>query len=130
MATSPTFGSAAPFTGSALVSATANTALSAPGVTGNVSIYTAAASGAKIEEIDLVMIGTGLVGVIYIWRWVGGAGANYFLVDSIAVNTTLTAGMVLPLIYANLQLNAGDVLTCTSSVANQPAQINAYGGSY
>ena len=130
MANQLAFASVAPYTGSALVSATANTAWSSPGSTGQATIFTASANGAKIDQLDVVMLNTGVSGFLLIWRWVGGTCTTYELVDCIAVATTMAQGGVYSFTYANLQLNPSDALTVTSTVASQPAQVNAYGGCY
>lgn len=127
MATSPQFA-ATPNIGSNVLSASADSSYTAP--THAVTIVTAGANGTKIEEIDIVGIGTCVAGVVQFYLYDGAtyhAWWSYLVTDTTAPSTT-----VAPLFYqqtfSNLELKAGWSLVATSFVANQLINIVAFGG--
>ncbi len=130
MATTPAFAANPPYAGRGLVSPTANLLTSAPGASGQVTIYPGAATGCRIKQIDLVMLAVGLVGDIIIWAF---DGTNYWNVDTFSVTTLMGPGRPYSRRYSALFLNpaaTAETLTCTSTVASQPAEMNVYAASF
>ena len=130
MASTPQFA-ATPNAGSVLVPATADTSLTAPS---NVAtVWTAGASGGKIEEIICQGVGTTVAGVVNIFRH---DGSTYHLVDQFLVtavtSSTTAVAYRLNKTYENLLLNASETLRCTITVAGDVSliKVTALGGSF
>ncbi len=136
MASNAEFASTAPFTSSAVCSATANIAYVTPGPTGQVTLYTAGAQGAKIDIVNVLIIGTSIDGQVLLWRHGAGYNASdilttdYYLVDAFNISTAMAQGENFELSYAGLTLNGSEYLSITSTVASQPVQVNCSGGSF
>lgn len=130
MATTPAFANTVN-TGGVSVSATASGSYTAP--TNTVTIFTAGASGSKIEEITCVATGNTVAGLINIYV---KDGSNYWLIDQYTVTAiTMSLSATAPGYYntkryPNLVLNANDTLVATSTVASQLVLVTAFGGSF
>lgn len=130
MATDPQFA-ATPLAGVANISA-ANTNRDGSGSL--VTVVTAGASGAKIEEIVVKAEDNPADGVIIIWIDTGGTAFMYDEIDmGDGVDATNTEpGVRFVKTYTNLVLKAGWILQATLTVAPTAGDVNvwAFGGDY
>jgi hypothetical protein len=130
MAASPAFA-ATPNRGFGLVSATLDTSLTAP--TNVTTIFTAGASGSKVDEIDLTGVGTTAAGVVNVFLY---DGANYHLIDQFLVtgvtSSTTAIAFSAKHTYENLLLVSGDSIRVTNTVAGNQSLISciASGGDF
>ena len=95
------------------------------------TIFTAGASGSKVEEIDLVGTGVTVAGVVNLFRKNGG---NYYLLDSFLVTVVTPSTTVAPFrisrAYNSLVLKSGDSLVASSWAASQLICMSAFGGDF
>lgn len=130
MATAPAFA-ATPNNASAIASATADTSLTAP--TNVATIFTAGASGSKVEEVRMQGLGTTVAGVINLFAY---DGATYHLIDQWLVpavtSSTILRAWQSVRAYANLVLKTGWTLRFTVTVAGLQSLIkgSAFGGDF
>ena len=130
MATNPAFA-ATVNTGSGLVNATLDTSLTAP--TNITTIFTAGASGSKIEEITMVGVGTTVAGVVNIFRY---DGATYHLIDQVLVSAVTSSTTAIAFYntkkYINLFLKNGDTLRVTNTIAGNQSliKVTAFGEDF
>lgn len=128
MAVAPAFA-ATPNNGANQLSATADTSYTSP--THAVTIFTAGASGSKVEEIDMVGTGTTVAGVINVFRV---NGSNFYMLDSFVVPVVTPSTTVAPYrsthTYASLILKSGDSIQASSWAASQLVCASAFGGDF
>lgn len=130
MASSPAFA-ATPNVDSATASATLDTSLTAP--TNTAVIFTAGASGSKVNEIRWYGLGTTVAGVINLFRKRSG---TFHLIDQVLVSavTSSTTAIAFREIrrYENLLLETGDTLEFTVTVSGLQSLIkgDAFGGDF
>lgn len=130
MATEPAFAST-PNNSSGIAPATLDTSLTAP--TNVTTVFTAGANGSKVEEIDIVELGTTVAGVLNIFLY---DGATYHLFDSFlivahTVNTT-TASLRTVKTYPNLVLKSGWSIRIATTVAGNQSmhKVSVFGGDF
>lgn len=111
--------------------ATLDTSLTAPS---NVTtVFTAAASGSRVEEITFQGLGTTAAGVINLFLV---RSAAYKLIDQVLVtavtSSTTAVAFRTSRQYANLLLETGDTLAITTTVSTNQAMIQAtcYGADF
>lgn len=130
MASTPAFATTINV-GSGLVPATADTSRTAP--TNVTTIFTAGASGSKVERITLVGVGTTVLGGICLFRY---DGSTYHLIDEITVLAITPSTTVPPFIfskaYDDLVLKSGDTLRITTQIAGNQSLVKAtaFGGDF
>lgn len=130
MATSPGFASTVNV-GSATASATLDTSLTAP--TNVATVFTAGASGSKIDQITYQGLATTVAGVINVFRH---DGSTYHLIDQVLVTavTSSTTAVAFQAVrtYENLLLKNGETLRFTVTVAGLQSNIKvtAFGGDF
>lgn len=135
MATDPSFA-ATPHTSAVLTNASADTSETAP--TSVATVFTAGASGSKIEQIRITQILTTTAsGVINIFVH---DGSTYHLLDfyPYAANTVSTTAGVLPVdfLYNNLAIASGFSIRVTNTVASGTGataaafKVFAFGGDF
>lgn len=130
MTSAPSFASVVNV-GSGLTPATADTSRTAP--TNVTTILTAGSSGTKIEEIDVLGVGTTVAGILCLFRY---DGATYHLIDEFAVvavtPSTTVAGHKERRIYDNLILKSGDSLRVTTQIAGNQSlvKMTAFGADF
>lgn len=130
MAAAPAFA-ATPNVGSGLVSGTADTSLTAP--TNVTTIFTAGASGSKVDEIRLQGVGTLVAAVLNIFAY---DGSTYHLIDQVLIvaTTSSTTAVAFQAIrtYENLILPTGWTIRITQTVAGNVSLIKgtAFGGDF
>ena len=133
MSTSAQYAST-PKIGSALLT-TADTSLTAPSTVG--TVFTAGASGSRIDYIDVQGVATTVAGLINIFIF---DGTNYFLYTQIPV-AAVTSSTTVPAysIYVSSNTNAdilpinlptGYSVRATTSVAQTGVRVTASGGDY
>lgn len=136
MATDPIFA-ATPQLASALLGA-AETNLQAP--TAASSVFAAASTGSKIEEIVVAATATSLVpstvaGLVYIFLYDAG-GPTYHLYDTIPITaitaSATTAGFRVSKTYTNLILKSGWGLRASQSIAGNASilKLTLFGGDF
>lgn len=130
MATSPIFVGTVNV-GSGLTPGTADTSRTAP--TNATTIFTAGASGSKVEEVVFQGVGSTVLGVVGLFRY---DGATYHLIDEVPV-TLITASTTVAAFrtsrqYANLLLKSGDTLRITTQIAGNQSVVKgtAFGGDF
>ena len=133
MATSAQYAST-PKIGSALLT-TADTSLTAPSTVG--TVFTAGASGSRIDYIDIQGVATSVAGLINLFIF---DGTNYFLytqVPVIAITSSTTAVAFSATLSTNsnsnllpINLPTGFSLRVTTSVAQTGIRVTASGGDY
>lgn len=130
MATQPAYA-ATPNNGSALLGA-AETSLTVPTTTS--TIFTAGASGSKIEEIRVTGIATTVAGLVYVFLH---DGSNYRLFDTVTITATTASTSVSPFTlgarqYDNLILKTGWSLRASQSIAGNASLLvfHAFGGDF
>ncbi len=124
MAADPIYA-ATPNVGAGLVPATADTSRTAP--TNTTTIWTAGASGGKIDELVLQGVGTTVLGGIGIFIH---DGATYHLWDEILMSAVTPSTTVAPdrkvRSYANLVLEAGWTLRVTTQIAGNQSLVKVH----
>ncbi len=130
MASTPSFA-ATPILGAGLVHATLDTSLTAP--TNVTSLFTAGASGTKVEEIVFQGVGTTVAGVVNVFAY---DGTTHHLVDQVLVSavTSSTTAVAWRAVrqYTNLVLpSASWVLRVTNTVSGNQSliKVSAFGAS-
>lgn len=117
--------------GSGLTNATLDTSLTAP--TNITTIFTAGASGSKIEEITAIGVGTTVASNLNIFRY---DGATYHLIDQFAVSAVSSSTTAVAYYntkrYFNLFLKSGDTLRITNTVAGNQSliKVTAFGADF
>ena len=102
------------------------------------TVFTAGASGSKIEEIVIEAVTTSLTpttaaGLVYLFLY---DGLTYHLYDVIPVTAVVASATVAPFratrVYANLILENGWSLRASQSVAtnNSLLKVHAFGGDF
>lgn len=125
MASAPAFA-ATVNNGAALLGA-AETSLTAPTTTS--TVFTAGASGSKIEEIDIEAIGTTVAGLVYVFLH---DGTNYRLFDTFAIgsNTWTLGGSAAPYriskTYDNLMMKTGWSVRISQNIAGNASLLIAH----
>lgn len=126
-ASTPKFGS--------VTLTTADTSLTAPVTVG--TVFTAGASGSRIDYIDVQGVATTVAGLINLFVY---DGANYILWRQIPV-VAVTSSTTSPAFTAELSSNGnanimplciptGYSLRATTSVAQTGVRVTAYGGDF
>jgi hypothetical protein len=133
MSTSAQYAST-PKIGSALLT-TADTSLTAPTTVG--TVFTAGASGSRIDYIDIQGVATSVAGLINLFIF---DGTNYFLytqVPVIAITSSTTAVAFSATLSTNsnsnllpINLPTGYSLRATTSTAQTGVRVTALGGDY
>jgi hypothetical protein len=130
MATAPAFA-VTPHNMCGLVPATADTSSTAP--TNVTTLGSAASTGTKISQIDVIPVGTTVAGIVNIFIYDGSA---YHLLTPVTIGaaTVNTTNAPLPqtFTYDNLSLLTGWSLRCTTTVTGNESlvTVNAYGADY
>lgn len=130
MAADPAFA-ATPENASVIASATLDTSLTAP--TNVATLFTAAASGSKIEELVFEGLGTTVAGLVNVFLH---DGSTYHLFDQFVVtavtSSTTAAAFRVAKTYSNLILENGWSIRFTVTVAGLQSLIkgHAFGGSF
>jgi len=133
MSTSAQYAST-PKIGSALLT-TADTSLTAPTTVG--TVFTAGASGSRIDYIDVQGVATTVASLVNLFIF---DGTNYFLytqVPVIAITSSTTAVAFTSVLSSNgnanilpINLPTGYSLRATTSVAQTGIRVTALGGDY
>lgn len=133
MATSAQYAST-PKIGSALLT-TADTSLTAPTTVG--TVFTAGASGSRIDYIDIQGVATTSAGIVNLFIF---DGTNYFLyiqVPVIPITSSTTAVAFSSVLSSNgnanilpINLPTGFSLRATTSTAQTGIRVTASGGDY
>jgi hypothetical protein len=129
-AAAPAFA-ATPNRGFHLISATLDTSLTAP--TNGVTIFTAGASGSKVDQITVQGVGTTVAAVcnIFVYNAVTYALIDQFLITAITSSTTAVAYQAIHT-YENMILDATETLVATQTVAGNQSllMVTAQGGDF
>ena len=123
-----------PKIGSALLT-TADTSLTAPTTVG--TVFTAGASGSRIDYIDIQGVATTVAGLINLFIY---DGTNYFLYNQVPVQA-ITSSTTVPAFQTAISSNTnanilpinlptGYSLRATASVAQTGVRVTASGGDY
>lgn len=123
-----------PKVGSALLT-TADTSLTAPTTVG--TVFTAGASGSRIDYIEIQGVATTSAGLVNLFIY---DGTNYFLWQQVPI-LAITSSTTAPAFSANLSSNGnanvmplciptGYSLRATTSVAQTGIRVIAYGGDF
>jgi hypothetical protein len=128
MAADPIFATT-PNIDSGQVSATADTSLTA--TTTYTTVFTAGASGSKIEEIVFQGVGSTLAGVVRIFIY-NGSTVRLLWEEAVTVvsSSTTAATYRTSRQFDNLVLEAGWTLRVTSAVANQLIAVHVFGADF
>jgi hypothetical protein len=128
MAADPIFATT-PNIDSGQVSATADTSLTA--TTTYTTVFTAGASGSKIEEIVFQGVGTTLAGVVRVFVY-NGSTVRLLWEEAVTVvsSSTTAATYRTSRQFDNLVLEAGWTLRVTSAVANQLIAVHVFGADF
>lgn len=126
MAIAPNFA-ATPRVGAVGIS-TADTSRTAPTNVG--IVLTAGSSGSRIDEINVVAMGTTTANVVRLFLF---DGTNYFLMQEVLI-APLTPSVVAPVVtyistYSNLMLPSGWSLRATTNNA-ESYEVLAFGGDF
>lgn len=128
MAVDPIFATT-PNIDSGQVSATADTSLTA--TTTYTTVFTAGASGSKIEEIVFQGVGSSLAGVVRVFIYNGSTVRLLWEEAVTAVTSSTTAATYRTARqFDNLVLEAGWTLRVTSAVANQLIAVHVFGADF
>jgi hypothetical protein len=126
MATTPNFASTV--RASAVVISTADTSRTAPTNVG--TVFTAGASGSRIDEVVVSATGTTTAGVVRLFIY---NGTTYFLLQEILVSaitpSTTVAVFSYDATFNNLMLPSGSSLRATTNNAESFSVI-AFGGDF
>jgi hypothetical protein len=125
---------ATPKVGSALLTS-ADTSLTAPTTVG--TVFTAAASGSRIDYIEIQGVATTVAGLVNLFIF---DGTTYFLWQQVPI-IAITSSTTAPAFVANLSSNGnanvmplclptGYSLRATTSVAQTGIRVIAYGGDF
>jgi hypothetical protein len=126
MAASPNFA-ATPRVGAIEIS-TADTSRTSPTNVG--TVLTAGASGSRIDEVNVVALGTTTSNVVRLFLF---DGTNYFLMQEVLI-AALTPSVTAPVVtyistYSNLMLPSGWSLRATTNNA-EAYEVLAFGGDF
>jgi hypothetical protein len=127
MATSPNFASTVQIgVGSLSTADTARTGTP----TNVVTIFTAGASGSRIDEVNIIATGTTTAGVVRLWIFTGSV---YYLFEEILVSaitpSTTLATFNTTITFNNLMLPAGHSLRATTN-NSEGFNVIAFGGDF
>jgi hypothetical protein len=126
MAAAPNF--AATVRVSAANIATADTSRTSPTNVG--TVFTAGASGSRIDEINIVSTGTTTAGVVRLWVY---TGSTYYLLQEVMVTavtpSTTQAVFSSTSTYNNFMLPSGHSLRATTN-NSESFNIIAFGGDF
>ena len=131
MGTTPVFA-ATPHVGAVLTQATFDTSLTAP--TNVATIFTAGASGSRVDTIRITQVATsGNAGILNIFLY---DGSTYHLIDlyaygAVTLSTTSQPNPV-DIYYQNLVFATGWSLRCTITTTGGQAafKVTAFGGDF
>lgn len=135
MATAPQYA-ATVNVGSVLTNATADTSMTAP--TNTATVFTAGASGSRIDQIRIAQVlTTGASGILNIFRHDGSIYhlLDFFSYSATTVSSTATGNLV-DIYVTNLVLKSGDTLRVTNTVASGTGataathKVTAFGGDF
>lgn len=125
---------ATPKIGSALLT-TADTSLTAPTTVG--TVFTAGASGSRIDYIDIQGVATTLAGLINLFIFDGTTYFLYTQIPVVAITSSTTSPAFQAVISSNANANllpinlpTGYSLRATTSVAQTGIRVIAQGGDY
>ena len=126
MAAAPSF--AATVKASAVNIATADTSRTSPTNVG--TVFTAGASGSRIDEVNIIATGTTTAGVVRLWVYTGSAYylLSETLVTAITPSTTLAVFSFIST-YNNLMLPSGYSLRATTN-NSESFNVIAFGGDF
>lgn len=126
MATTPNFASTVRAAAGAL--STADTSRTAP--TTVVTIFTAGASGSRIDEVNVIATGTTTAGVVRLWLYTGSV---YYLIEEVLVTaitpSTTVASFSTTLTFNNFMLPSGHSLRATTN-NSEGFNVIAFGGDF
>jgi hypothetical protein len=126
MATSPNFAATVRAAAGAL--STADTSRTAP--TTVVTIFTAGASGSRIDEVNVIATGTTTAGVVRLWLYTGSV---YYLIEEVLVTaitpSTTVATFNTTLTFNNFMLPTGHSLRATTN-NSEGFNVVAFGGDF
>ena len=126
MAATPQFASIVEV--SAVSIATADTSRTSPTNVG--TVFTAGASGSRIDEVNIIATGTTTSGVVRLWIHTGSA---YYLLQEVLVPaitpSVTTASFSAVFTYNNLMLPSGYSLRATTN-NSEPFNVIAFGGDF
>ena len=126
MAAAPSF--AATVKAAAVNIATADTSRTSPTNVG--TVFTAGASGSRIDEVNIVSTGTTTAGVVRLWVY---TGSTYYLLSETLV-TAITPSTTLAVFsststFNNLMLPSGHSLRATTN-NSESFNVIAFGGDF
>lgn len=126
MASAPQFASTAKAAGVSI--STADTSRTAPTNVG--TLWTAGASGSRIDEVDITAAGTSTSNVVRLFIY---TGTTYFLLQEVLI-TAITPSATIPafsttLTFNNLVLQSGYSLRVTTNNA-ETYHVTAFGGDF
>lgn len=130
MATAPIFVGTVN-TNAGIVPATLDTSYTAP--TNTTTVFTAGATGSKVEEIRLNGLGTTVSGIVNLFRF---DGATYHLIDQFLISaiipSTVATAFSAVKTYSNLNLKSGDTLRVTNTIAGNQSliKVTVFGGDF
>ena len=126
MAAAPSF--AATVKASAVNIATADTSRTSPTNVG--TVFTAGASGSRIDEVNIISTGTTTAGVVRLWVY---TGSTYYLLSETLVTATTPSTSIAVFsstsTYNNLMLPSGYSLRATTNNA-ESFNVIAFGGDF
>lgn len=116
---------------SGLVPATADTSRTGP--TNSTTVFTAGASGSKVESITIQGVGTTVAGVVCLFRVQGGVFCliDEFVIAAVTPSTTVPAHREVRN-YDNLVLKTGATLAVTTQIAGNQSlvRVTAFGADF
>jgi hypothetical protein len=131
MASTPSYASAAPRVAVGVIS-TANTARDGTGTGPATAIFSAGASGSKVEEIRVKARGTTTAGMVRIYLW-DGSGTDAHLHDEVPVSAITPSATVetfeAVLTYDNLVIPTGWSVTASTHNA-ETFGVSVFGGDF
>jgi len=133
MGTAPIFANA-PIVGTGIVPATLDTSLTAPTNQTTLTFSTAiGSSGAKIEQVDVIGLGTTVAGVLNTFLY---DGSTYHLFDqwliSAVTSSTTAVAFRASRQYPNLIIPSSWSFRITNTIAGNQSllEVNAYGANF
>ena len=133
MSTSAQYAST-PKIGSATLT-TADTSLTAPTTVG--TIFTAGASGSRVDYINVQGVATTIAGIVNLFIYDGSNYSLYAQVPVMAMTSSTTAAAFQALVSSNtnpnllpINLPTGYSLRATTSVTQTGVRVTALGGDY
>lgn len=130
MATDPIFA-ATVNVGSGLTPATADTSRTAP--SNSTTVFTAGASGSKVESITVQGVGTTVAGVVCLFSVIGGVFRliDEFTIAAVVPSTTVPAHREVRN-YDNLVMLTGATLAITTQIAGNQSlvRVTAFGADF